>query len=274
MLGISRAPQDVGSTKETLKFLTEILSDEQALNIKTVANNNFFINNLRMTGYNIRISFFSGFDIMFFSSLLNLMFPPCCPVCGKPTAQAGALCPDCYAGLKFCPASEKRRASAVLYGDVSKDVVLKLKYADAPELADMMGGMMVRAGGPVLDGADVLVPVPLHPVRLFSRKYNQAALLGQAVSKKTGIPCDPFVLKRIKKTAKQDTREQRFKNVKKAFAAVPSHSVSGKTVVVVDDVVTTGATFFSCAATLMAAGAREVRLLTFAKAVGGGQTRP
>lgn len=211
---------------------------------------------------------------MFFSSLLNLMYPPLCPVCGTPVADAGGLCPSCFAKLKPCPVSERRRVSAVVYDDTSKAAVLRLKYADAPELAKMMGKMMADAGGPVLTGADVIVPVPLHPRRLFSRKYNQAALLGRAVAERTGIPCDPFVLKRVKMTEKQSSREQRFKNVAKAFAAVPSHPVRGKTVVVVDDVVTTGATFFSCAAVLMAAGAKEVRLLTFAKAVGGAQTRP
>ena len=212
---------------------------------------------------------------MFFSSLMNLLFPPLCPVCKSPTAQSGGLCPSCFAKLKPCLSSEKRRASAVVYDETSKLLVLRLKYADAPELSEMMGKMMAEAGGSVLTGADLLVPVPIHPRRLFSRKYNQAALLGRAVSKTCGVPCDPFALKRIKKTAKQETRAQRFKNVDKAFAAVPSHSVRGKTVVVVDDVVTTGATFFSCAATLMAAGAKEVRLLTFARAVGGeNQTRP
>lgn len=201
-----------------------------------------------------------------FETLLNLLFPPVCPVCGCRIGQAGALCADCYAKLMFYQGSTASAASAVVYGEVSKPLLLALKYGDATYLAPMLGKMTARAGQSVLDGADVLVSVPLHRRRLFARKYNQAALLADAVAKESGVKHDPFVLKRVKMTEKQSSRSKRFENVKKAFA-FNKGDVKGKTVVVVDDVTTTGATFNACAAVLRAAGAKEVRLLTFAKAV-------
>lgn len=201
-----------------------------------------------------------------FETLLNLLFPPVCPVCGKRIGQAGALCADCYAKLKFYAGSTPQAAAAVVYGDVGKQLLLALKYGDAAELAPMMGKMMARAGRDVLNGADMLVSVPLHRRRLFARKYNQAALLADAVSKETGVKHNPFVLKRVKMTAKQSSRSKRFENVRHAFE-YGQGDVKGKIAVVVDDVTTTGATFNACAAVLRAAGAKEVRLLTFAKAV-------
>lgn len=201
-----------------------------------------------------------------FETLLNLLFPPVCPVCGGRIGQAGALCADCYAKLVFYKGSTVSAASAVVYGEVSKPLLLALKYGDAAHLAPMLGKMTARAGQSVLNGADVLVSVPLHRRRLFTRKYNQAALLADAVAKESGVKHDPFVLKRVKMTEKQSSRSKRFENVKKAFT-FNKGDVKGKTVVVVDDVTTTGATFNACAAVLRAAGAKEVRLLTFAKAV-------
>jgi len=203
-----------------------------------------------------------------FDAFLNLLFPPVCPVCGKRIGQAGALCPDCYAKLTFYAGSTASSASAVVYGEVGKQLLLALKYGDAAHLAPMMGKMAAQAGKSVLNGADVLVSVPLHRRRLFTRKYNQAALLANAVAKESGVRHDPFVLKRVKMTAKQSSRSKRFENVKNAFE-FNKGDVKGKIVVVVDDVTTTGATFNACAAVLRVAGAKEVRLLTFAKAVRG-----
>lgn len=201
-----------------------------------------------------------------FETLLNLLFPPVCPVCGGRIGQAGALCADCYAKLIFYKGSTSAAASAVVYGDISKQLLLALKYADAAHLAPMLGKMTARAGQSVLSGADVLVSVPLHRRRLFVRKYNQAALLANAVAAESGVRHDPFVLKRVKMTGKQSDRSKRFENVRKAFE-FNKGDIKGKVVVVVDDVTTTGATFNACAAMLRAAGAKEVRLLTFAKAV-------
>ena len=127
--------------------------------------------------------------------------------------------------------------------------------------------MMFNAGGDVLNGADVLTGVPVHRRRLLSRKYNQADLLAFSLTKLCGVPTDPMLLLRVKSTPKQGTRRERFENVRNAFVLNPQRDVAGKTVVVVDDVVTTGATADACARVLSKAGAKEVRLLTFAKAV-------
>lgn len=204
---------------------------------------------------------------MNFDAVLNAFFPPRCPVCDQRTETAGALCPDCYAKLRLSPVCPAGRAAAVVYDDVSKKLVLSLKYGDATELAGLMARMMFNAGGDVLNGADVLTGVPVHRRRLLSRKYNQADLLAFSLTKLCGVPTDPMLLLRVKSTPKQGTRRERFENVRNAFVLNPQRDVAGKTVVVVDDVVTTGATADACARVLSKAGAKEVRLLTFAKAV-------
>ena len=204
---------------------------------------------------------------MFFDILLNAFFPPVCPVCAKRIEMPGALCAECFSRLQFIHAHQPGKASAVVYDDTSKRLILALKYGDKTELAPLLARMMVNAGGKVLDGADVLTCVPLHWKRLLARKYNQAAVLAAAVSKICAVPSDPLVLKRIKATPKQGTRRERFENVKDAFAFNPGRSVRGKTVVLIDDVVTTGATADACARLLLKNGAREARLLTVGKAV-------
>lgn len=205
---------------------------------------------------------------MFLDVLLNAFFPPVCPVCAKKIETLGALCGDCFSRLQFIHVHQPGKASAVVYDDTSKQLILALKYADKTELAPLLARMMVNAGGEVLDGADVLTCVPLHWKRLLARKYNQAAVLAAAVSKICAVPSDPRLLKRVKSTPKQGTRRERFENVKDAFAFNPDRSVRGKTVVLIDDVVTTGATADACARLLLKNGAAEVRLLTFGKAVG------
>ncbi len=204
---------------------------------------------------------------MFLNVLLNAFFPPTCPVCGKKIETPAALCPDCFSRLQFVNANLSDKASAVVYDDVSKQLILALKYADKTELAPLLARMMVNAGGEVLDGADLLTCVPLHWKRLLARKYNQAAVLALAVSEICAVPCDLRLLKRVKYTSKQGTRKERFDNVRDAFIFNSSRSIQGKTVVIVDDVVTTGATVEACARLLLKNGAAEVRLLTFAKAV-------
>lgn len=205
---------------------------------------------------------------MFLDVLLNAFFPPVCPVCAKRIETPGALCAECFSRLQFIHAHQPGKASAVVYDDTSKQLILALKYGDKTELAPLLARMMVNAGKEVLDGADLLTCVPLHWKRLLARKYNQAAVLAAAVSKICAVPSDPIVLKRIKSTPKQGTRRERFENVKDAFAFNPDRPVKGKIIVLIDDVVTTGATADACARELLKNGAGEVRLLTFAKAVG------
>lgn len=205
---------------------------------------------------------------MFLNVLLNAFFPPVCPVCATRIETPGALCAECFSRLQFIHAHQPGKASAVVYDDTSKQLILALKYGDKTELAPLLARMMVNAGKEVLDGADLLTCVPLHWKRLLARKYNQAAVLASAVSKICAVPSDPLMLKRIKATPKQGTRRERFENVKDAFAFNLDRPVKGKIIVLIDDVVTTGATADACARELLKNGAGEVRLLTFAKAVG------
>lgn len=204
---------------------------------------------------------------MFLNALLNAFFPPICPVCAKRIETPGGLCGDCFSGLQFVCADLPGKASAVVYDEISKQLILALKYGDKTELAPLLARMMVNAGGKILDGADVLTCVPLHWKRLLVRKYNQAAVLAHAISEICAVPSDPRLLKRVKSTPKQGTRKERFDNVADAFEFNASRSVRGKVVVIIDDVVTTGATADACARVLLKNGAAEVRLLTFAKAV-------
>ena len=205
---------------------------------------------------------------MFVKSLLDAFFPPACPVCSGKIAEAGMLCPQCFARLRFVGDNSAKRASAVVYDEISRRLILALKYGDRLDLASLLARQMYNAGQNVLQNADMLTGVPLHWKRMLFRKYNQAAVLAAELSKLSGVPVYPELLKRIKATPKQGMRRERFENVKKAFVLNPDFSVRGKTVVLIDDVVTTGATAQSCASVLSENGAKEVRLLTFARASG------
>lgn len=205
---------------------------------------------------------------MFLDAILNAFFPPTCPVCAKRIETSGSLCAQCFAKLQFVHAHQPGKASAVIYDEISKKLILSLKYGDKTELATLLARMMINAGGEVLEKADMLTCVPLHWKRLMIRKYNQSAVLANAVSKMSFVPSDLLLLKRIKSTPKQGTRRERFENVKDAFIFNSKRSVKGKIVVLIDDVTTTGATADACARLLLKNGAKEVRLLTFAKAVG------
>ncbi|MBO4520827.1 MAG: ComF family protein [Alphaproteobacteria bacterium] len=197
---------------------------------------------------------------------LNALFPPVCPICQNRTESAGALCPECFSQLRFVGDNLADRAAAVVYDEVSRRLVLSLKYGDRLDLVPLLARLMHNAGGEVLKNADLLTGVPLHWKRMLSRKYNQSVVLAAEISKQSGIPLNPELLKRIKSTPKQGSRKERFKNVSKAFVLNPESNIRGKTVVLIDDVVTTGATAEACASVLLKGGAKEVRLLTFARA--------
>lgn len=197
---------------------------------------------------------------------LNAFFPPVCPVCRNRTESAGGLCPDCFSRLRFVSGNPADQASAVVYDDVSRKLILALKYGDRLDLAPLLSRLMYNAGRDVLQNADLLTGVPLHWKRMLSRKYNQSVVLSAELSKMSGVPMNPELLKRIKSTPKQGTFKERFENVRNAFVFNPENDVRGKIIVLTDDVVTTGATAEACARVLTKAGAKEVRLLTFAKA--------
>lgn len=199
---------------------------------------------------------------------LRFITPPFCSLCGYPfefEAGADARCGACIAEAPPFTAAR----SALVYDDVSRELILKFKHGDHLQAVPTLAGMMARAGGDVMDGADVIVPVPLHRWRLLRRRYNQAALLAIALSRKTGVACVPDGLLRVRATESQGhmKAKDRADNVRKAFVINPKKSVAGKIVVLVDDVYTTGATVKECARALLQGGAEEVRILAVARVV-------
>lgn len=233
-------------------------------------------------------------------ALLDLAYPPLCAVCRAPVSQAHALCADCWSAMAFLdgpgcarcglpfeidpgpdtlcaachaePPAFDRAVSVLRYDDASKKAILALKRADRLDLVPAFGLWLARAGREMLAQADILVPVPLHRRRLWQRRYNQSALMAQRLTRLSGKPADPLLLERIRPTPSQGempSAKARRRNVRGAFRVAPGRkdAVKGKTVLVVDDVFTTGATVSACARALKRAGARKVLILTLARVV-------
>jgi ComF family protein len=205
---------------------------------------------------------------------LRFISPPCCQTCGYPfdfAIENTTLCAACLAD----PPPFASARSVLVYDDASRDLILKFKHADQLQAVPTLVPMLARAGAQGLDQAEVIIPVPLHRWRFLKRRYNQAALLAWGVSRSVRKPCIPDALLRIRPTPSQGHKRarDRAENVRKAFAVNPRHqgALAGQSVMLVDDVYTTGATLRECAATLIKAGAREVHILTVARVVRVGQ---
>lgn len=231
--------------------------------------------------------------------LLDLVLPPRCLGCGGLVADPGTLCAACWQGLAFLgpphcdccglpfahePGGAGRcgacladppafdRARAVLrYDDASKGLVLAFKHADRTDAAPAFARWMARAGQALLAECDLIAAVPLHWRRLFRRRYNQAALLALALGRLGGKPVAPDLLRRRRDTPPQGhlSRGARQRNVAGAFALSPAWQgrLAGKRVLLVDDVMTTGATLDAAAQVLTRAGAAGVDALTLARVV-------
>lgn len=227
---------------------------------------------------------------------LDLLLPPHCAACDERVATAGQLCAACFAATSFiaepccdrcgvafavaalgpvCPACERypplfRQArGGFTYDAQGRRLILPFKHADRPELARVLAPHLARAGADLLRRANVLVPVPLHRRRLFSRRYNQAVLLAAELGRLTGVPVLRDALIRTKATASlgAKTVAEREYEVEDAFAVRPIREawLSGSNVLLIDDVMTSGATANACTATLMAANALAVDVLVVAR---------
>jgi ComF family protein len=230
-------------------------------------------------------------------SLADLLYPPSCLACRTAVGSAQALCPACWRTMPFIehPVCERLgvpfaldlgpgllspaamadppvfgRARAVArYDGPARDLVHRLKFSDRLDMAGPMGRWMARAGTGLTADADALVPVPLHPLRFWRRRYNQSALLAQEVSRRCGVPVRLDWLARVKPTRPQVglTRAERADNLQGSFRVNEGRRamVAGSRIVLVDDVFTTGATANAAARVLLRAGAASVDVLTFAR---------
>jgi ComF family protein len=160
-----------------------------------------------------------------------------------------------------------------VYDNHSRGLVLAFKHADQTHAARTFAKWLQRAGGAMLEEADILIPVPLHWTRLFARRFNQAALLTQALAKlveaECGVAAMPRALVRRRKTVPhvRMSAPDRWRNVKGAFAlhASAAGRIEGRRIILIDDVMTTGATVSTCADVLLRAGAANVDVLTLAR---------
>lgn len=234
-----------------------------------------------------------------FARIADLLFPPRCAACRLPVQESGGLCGECWQQMHFlsdpmcaccghpfdytvaegalCGACMIRRPSytrarAVFsYDEKSRPLVLRLKYQDQTHLASSYGHWLARVGAPLLAQAEAIVPVPLHRRRLFLRRYNQAALLAYALSRHCVLPVWPQALRRKRHTTPQAglTRTRRQANVRGAFtvSAAQKPKLAGKRVLLIDDVMTTGATVEAAAKALLRGGAARVDVLTLARRV-------
>lgn len=208
---------------------------------------------------------------------LSFITAPFCHACGfpfefaVPQGSAKNLCAGC---LHDRPEFTKARA-ALVYNDASRDFILGFKHGDRIHAVVPMIPWLRNAGAELLTNADVVLPVPLHHWRMIRRRYNQAAVMAQAVAKDAGLTFAPDALIRKRATPTQGhlNAKERQKNVKHAFTVHPKRmgQVQGKKVVLVDDVYTTGATVRECARALLAAGAADVSVLTLARVVKAGR---
>jgi ComF family protein len=229
---------------------------------------------------------------------LDIALPTLCVACREPVAGDG-VCANCWAKLSFIappfcarlgipfvydpgpgilsmqaiadPPAYQRARAAVRYDDVARTLVHQLKYHDRTDLAPAMGRWMARAGQELLEEADVLVPVPLHWRRGFSRRFNQSRALARAIQKQSGVAVSRDALRRIRPTEHQIglSRSERAANVQGAFK-VPQDKrpdIHGRRVILIDDVLTSGATVDACARALLRAKAAQVDVLVFARVV-------
>ncbi len=228
---------------------------------------------------------------------LRVVYPPQCLTCETPVAEEGTLCPACWPDVRLIHglACDKcgiplpgesatavlcddcltiarpwgRGRAVLLYGGGARRLVLGLKYGDRHDVAAPAGRWMARVARPLLRPDSVIAPVPLHWWRLFRRRYNQSALLAAALAHETGAELVPDLLIRNRHTGNQDgrSRADRFANLHGAIVARPSRSprIAGRHVLLVDDVMTSGATLAAASEACFKAGADAVDVIALAR---------
>ncbi|MCH9806189.1 MAG: ComF family protein [Alphaproteobacteria bacterium] len=228
--------------------------------------------------------------------LTDLLTPPVCLACSEPIQSRDALCPGCWSEVDFIrpplcdklgirlpyatgdtmisaaaaarpPAYSRARAVAHYEGTMRK-LIHDLKFHDRHDVRRLMGAWLATSGCELIADADVLVPVPLSRTRLLSRRFNQSAILALEVSGLTGLKVRTQGLTRTRRTPTQVglTRDQRRENVRGAFQVPPKErpQIAGKRVLLIDDIITTGATAEACTKALYSADAANVDIVALA----------
>jgi predicted amidophosphoribosyltransferase len=239
--------------------------------------------------------------------VLRLVYPPQCLGCALPVATqndgGGQLCPDCWGETRFIsgtccefcgvplpegtgeaadeplicddcliiPRPWDRGRAAFVYAGCGRDLVLALKHGDRPDLAPALAGWLSQAAAPLIRDAMIVAPVPIHLRRLLRRRYNQAGLISELVARRLGLQHSPDLLSRIRHSPPQDHRgfEERFNNVAGSIAVTARRRkiLQGQPVLLVDDVMASGATLAMAAKALLAAGSGPISVAVLARAV-------
>lgn len=236
-----------------------------------------------------------------FRSILDFALPPRCGGCGAIVDEVDSFCADCWAKLEFLgpggcsrcglplratdaetcavclarPPRLDRIRAAVVYGDISRSIAMRLKYGRKVALARTMSRYMQPVVGELPADA-LLVPVPLHRIRLWNRGFNQSAIVARELSLRTGVPLALDALRRVRATPplKGLNMRQRRRTVAGAFRAGEIAQLRGRTIILIDDVLTTGSTANACARVLKRAGAARVELVSWARVVRPSQLNP
>lgn len=228
---------------------------------------------------------------------LRMIYPPQCLGCGGLVAQDNGICAACFAETPFitglvcdlcgialpgqsdiavhcddCLSLGRpwtRGRAPLRYEGVARRLVLGLKHGDRHEIVDMAADWMVAACPPYMPKDTLVMPVPLHLFRLLSRRYNQSALLAQAVAKRLELEFDPNVLLRTRRTASLDgkSRDARFAEVSDAISVNTKYAqgLQGRPILLIDDVMTSGATLAACATACQSAQCREIYVTVLAR---------